>query len=52
MTHFLDFLFKIHYMKNNHSTYMYIHFNIILKKLEVKNISYAVFREVEGILDT
>lgn len=50
MTHFLDFLFKIHYMKNNH-TYMYIHFNIILKKLEVKNILYAVFREVEGILD-
>lgn len=37
-------------MKNNY-IYMYIYFNIILKKLEVKNILYVVFREVEGILD-
>lgn len=37
-------------MKNNY-IYMYIYFNIILKKVEVKNILYVVFREVEGILD-
>lgn len=50
MIYFFDFLFKIYYMKNNY-IYMYIYFNIILKKLEVKNILYVVFREVEGILD-
>lgn len=50
MIYFFDFLFKIYDMKNNY-IYMYIYFNIILKKLEVKNILYVVFREVEGILD-
>lgn len=50
MIYFFDFLFKIYYMKNNY-IYMYIYFNIILKKLEVKNILYVVLREVEGILD-
>lgn len=50
MIYFFDFLFKIYDMKNNY-IYMYIYFNIILKKLEVKNILYVVLREVEGILD-